>query len=227
MLGSRGSVVPTFRQQIEAGGPVTVTHPDMIRYFMTIPEAVSLILQAGAMAEGYGTYVLEMGRPVAITDLARKMIEIMGAPNVKIKFVGLRPGEKLKEELFEEGEEREPTPHQMVFKLSSENMTPPATGTSPNWSTPWSSTPAARRREDPSNSCAGRPQLLGRRPAGSHGEQARSPTLARFGLRPPLVSTLAALRPSLVSNASAFGLAFSFFGSGHALRRATNRCLRR
>src|SRR5918911_2326718 len=125
VLGSRGSVVPTFRQQIEVGGPVTVTHPDMIRYFMTIPEAVSLILQAGAMAEAYGTYVLEMGRPVAITDLARKMIEIMGAPNVKIKFVGLRPGEKLKEELFEEGEERDSTSHQMVFKLSSENMSPP------------------------------------------------------------------------------------------------------
>jgi len=125
VLGSRGSVVPTFRQQIEAGGPVTVTHPDMIRYFMTIPEAVSLILQAGAMAEGYGTYVLEMGRPVAITDLARKMIEIMGAPNVQIKFVGLRPGEKLKEELFEEGEEREQTGHQMVFRLSAENMSPP------------------------------------------------------------------------------------------------------
>jgi FlaA1/EpsC-like NDP-sugar epimerase len=125
VLGSRGSVVPTFRQQIEAGGPVTVTHPDMIRYFMTIPEAVSLILQAGAMAEGYGTYVLEMGRPVAITDLARKMIEIMGAPNVAIKFVGLRPGEKLKEELSEEGEQMDPTAHQMVFRLSSENMSPP------------------------------------------------------------------------------------------------------
>jgi FlaA1/EpsC-like NDP-sugar epimerase len=125
VLGSRGSVVPTFRQQIEAGGPVTVTHPDMIRYFMTIPEAVSLILQAGAMAEGYGTYVLEMGRPVAITDLARKMIEIMGAPNVTIKFVGLRPGEKLKEELSEEGEQKVPTSHQMVFRLSSENMSPP------------------------------------------------------------------------------------------------------
>src|SRR5215208_2956558 len=125
VLGSRGSVVPTFRQQIEAGGPVTVTHPDMIRYFMTIPEAVSLILQAGAMAEGYGTYVLEMGRPVAITDLARKMIEIMGAPNVTIKFVGLRPGEKLKEELSEEGEQRGTTDHQMVFRLSSENMSPP------------------------------------------------------------------------------------------------------
>src|ERR687885_525422 len=125
VLGSRGSVVPTFKKQIEAGGPVTVTHPEMIRYFMTIPEAVSLILQAGAMAEGYGTYVLEMGRPVAITDLARKMIEIMGAPNVKMKFVGLRPGEKLKEELFEKGEERESTQHPMVFKLSSENMSPP------------------------------------------------------------------------------------------------------
>jgi FlaA1/EpsC-like NDP-sugar epimerase len=126
VLGSRGSVVPTFRQQIEAGGPVTVTHPDMIRYFMTIPEAVSLILQAGAMAEGYGTYVLEMGRPVAITDLARKMIEIMGAPNVTIKFVGLRPGEKLKEELSEEGEQRDTTAHPMVFRLSSENMSPPS-----------------------------------------------------------------------------------------------------
>ena len=125
VLDSRGSVVPTFRQQIEAGGPVTVTHPDMIRYFMTIPEAVSLILQAGAMAERYGTYVLEMGRPVAITDLARKMIEIMGAANVQIKFVGLRPGEKMKEELFEAGEERVLTDHQMVFKLSTENMTPP------------------------------------------------------------------------------------------------------
>jgi FlaA1/EpsC-like NDP-sugar epimerase len=124
VLGSRGSVVPTFRQQIEAGGPVTVTHPDMIRYFMTIPEAVSLILQAGAMAEGYGTYVLEMGRPVAITDLARKMIGIMGAPNVKIQFTGLRPGEKLKEELFEASESRAETDHPMVFRLSSEVKSP-------------------------------------------------------------------------------------------------------
>jgi FlaA1/EpsC-like NDP-sugar epimerase len=125
VLGSRGSVVPIFRQQIEAGGPVTVTHPEMIRYFMTIPEAVSLILQAGAMAEGYGTYVLEMGRPIRITDLARKMIEIMGAPSVQIKFIGLRPGEKLKEELFEEGEQRRATEHPMVFHLVSENMSPP------------------------------------------------------------------------------------------------------
>jgi FlaA1/EpsC-like NDP-sugar epimerase len=125
VLGSRGSVVPTFKQQIEAGGPVTVTHPEMIRYFMTIPEAVSLILQAGAMADDYGTYVLEMGRPVRITDLAKKMIEIMGAPNVQVKFIGLRPGEKLKEELFEEGEERTQTDHPMVFRLLSENAGPP------------------------------------------------------------------------------------------------------
>ena len=123
VLGSRGSVVPTFRQQIEAGGPVTVTHPDMIRYFMTIPEAVSLILQTGAMAEGYGTYVLEMGRPVAIVELAQKMIEIMGAPNVQIKFVGLRPGEKLREELSEENEQQISTEHAMVFQLVSEDAT--------------------------------------------------------------------------------------------------------
>ncbi|HZY65951.1 MAG TPA: SDR family NAD(P)-dependent oxidoreductase, partial [Rubrobacteraceae bacterium] len=122
VLGSRGSVVPTFRQQIEAGGPVTVTHPDMIRYFMTIPEAVSLILQAGAMAEGYGTYMLEMGRPIAITDLARKMIEVMGAQNVQIKFIGLRPGEKLREELSGEGEQQVSTDHPMVFQLISEGM---------------------------------------------------------------------------------------------------------
>jgi FlaA1/EpsC-like NDP-sugar epimerase len=118
VLGSRGSVVPTFRRQIEAGGPVTVTHPEITRYFMLIPEAVSLILQAGAMAESsYGTYVLEMGRPVKIVDLATKMIEVMGAKDVEIKFIGLRPGEKLHEVLSEESEQRAATAHPMVFRL--------------------------------------------------------------------------------------------------------------
>lgn len=117
VLGSRGSVVPTFRRQIEAGGPVTVTHPEMARYFMLIPEAVSLILQAGAMADSYGTYVLEMGRPVKIVDLATKMIEVMGAKGVKIRFIGLRPGEKLHETLSEESEHRAATAHPMVFRL--------------------------------------------------------------------------------------------------------------
>ncbi len=117
VLGSRGSVVPTFRRQIEAGGPVTVTHPEMTRYFMLIPEAVSLILQAGAMADSYGTYVLEMGRPVKIVDLATKMIEIMHAKGVEIKFIGLRPGEKLHEVLSEASERRAATAHPMVFRL--------------------------------------------------------------------------------------------------------------
>ncbi len=120
VLGSRGSVVPTFRRQIEAGGPVTVTHPEMTRYFMTIPEAVSLILQAGAMADSYGTYLLEMGQPVKIVDLARKMIEIMGAKGVQMKFTGLRPGEKIYEELSGVDERRDSTEHPMVFRLVSE-----------------------------------------------------------------------------------------------------------
>jgi len=124
VLGSRGSVVPTFQRQIEAGGPVTVTHPEMTRYFMIISEAVSLILQAGAMADSYGIYVLEMGRPVKIVDLATKMIEVMGARGVRLKYVGLRPGEKLHETLSEESERRAPTPHPMVFRLLPKNPPP-------------------------------------------------------------------------------------------------------
>jgi FlaA1/EpsC-like NDP-sugar epimerase len=127
VLGSRGSVVPTFRRQIEAGGPVTVTHPEITRYFMLIPEAVSLILQAGAMADSYGIYVLEMGLPVKIVDLARKMIEVMGAKDVKVRFTGLRPGEKLHEVLSEESDEdRVATDHPMVFRLVPKN--PPSSG---------------------------------------------------------------------------------------------------
>jgi FlaA1/EpsC-like NDP-sugar epimerase len=124
VLGSRGSVVPTFRRQIEAGGPVTVTHPEMTRYFMITSEAVSLILQAGAMADSYGIYVLEMGRPVKIVDLATKMIEVMGARGVNLKYVGLRPGEKLHETLSEESEDRAATDHPMVYRLVPKNPAP-------------------------------------------------------------------------------------------------------
>lgn len=112
VLGSRGSVIPLFRQQIRAGGPVTVTHPDMLRYFMTIPEAVGLVIQAGSRSVNGGLYLLDMGEPVRIADLARNMIALSGLRpdvDIMIEFSGIRPGEKLKEELLIESEDCEPT----------------------------------------------------------------------------------------------------------------------
>ncbi len=118
VMGSAGSVIPIFREQIAAGGPVTVTHPDMVRYFMTIPEASQLVLEAGAMGEGGEIFILDMGEPVRILDLAKDMISLSGLKpfeDVDIVFTGVRPGEKLFEELETVGENIAKTRHPKIF----------------------------------------------------------------------------------------------------------------
>ena len=119
VLGSNGSVIPIFKEQIRAGGPVTVTHPDIIRYFMLIPEACKLVLEAGTMGKGGEIFVFDMGQPVKIVDLAKRMISLSGARNVEIEFTGLRDGEKLYEEVLNDKEGTLPTvnPKIMVAKV--------------------------------------------------------------------------------------------------------------
>ncbi len=123
VLGSRGSVLEVFRKQIEQGGPITVTHPDMERYFMTIPEAVGLVLQAGVIGKSGDLFVLDMGKPMKIIDLAKNFIGLSGYDlgDIEIKITGLRPGEKLKEELWEKEEIIEKTEHPKIFKIASPN----------------------------------------------------------------------------------------------------------
>lgn len=115
VLGSNGSVIPLFKDQIKHGGPVTVTHPEIIRYFMTIPEACQLVLEAGAMGKGGEIFIFDMGKPVKILDLAKRMIRLSGSKNIKIEFTGLRNGEKLYEELLNLDEYTKPTHHEKIM----------------------------------------------------------------------------------------------------------------
>nr|WP_229263876.1 polysaccharide biosynthesis protein [Cohnella cholangitidis] len=130
VLGSRGSVIPLFKKQIEHGGPVTVTHPDMVRYFMTIPEAVQLVIQAGAITNGGETFILDMGKPVKISDLAFDLIRLSGLePNkdINVVYTGIRPGEKLFEEILSKDEGASATKHDRIYvgipqKVSGERL---------------------------------------------------------------------------------------------------------
>jgi FlaA1/EpsC-like NDP-sugar epimerase len=127
VLGSSGSVVPIFRRQIAAGGPVTVTDPEMTRYFMTIPEAVQLVIRAGSLAQGGEVFALDMGEPMRIMDLAEKMIAFSGLQigrDIAIEIIGRRPGEKLHEQLFNAYERPEPTPAQKIRRTVRPGLDP-------------------------------------------------------------------------------------------------------
>ena len=114
MLGSNGSVIPLFKEQLKKGGPLTVTHPNIIRFFMLIPEACKLVLEAGTKGNGGEIFVFDMGKPVRIADLAERMIRLSGAKDVKVEFTGLRAGEKLYEEVLNEQENTKPSFHEKI-----------------------------------------------------------------------------------------------------------------
>ena len=118
VLGSNGSVIPIFKEQIRKGGPITVTHPDIIRFFMLIPEACKLVLEAGTMGKGGEIFVFDMGAPVRIVDLAKRMIKLSAAQDVEIQFTGLRDGEKLYEEVLNDAEQTKPTHHPKIMIAS-------------------------------------------------------------------------------------------------------------
>jgi FlaA1/EpsC-like NDP-sugar epimerase len=130
VLGSRGSVVPAFEKQIDMGGPVTITHPEMSRYFMSMPEAASLIIQAAAITTGGDLFMLDMGQQIKIEDLAYRLIRLRGlrpGVDIPIKYVGIRPGEKLHEDLIGDGEERHLTSHPAIFRVQSSEHVEPET----------------------------------------------------------------------------------------------------
>ncbi|MDR6853958.1 FlaA1/EpsC-like NDP-sugar epimerase [Variovorax guangxiensis] len=199
VLDSSGSVVPLFRQQIRNGGPITLTHLDITRYFMTIPEAAQLVIQAGAMASGGDVFVLDMGEPIRIVDLARRMVELSGmtvrdadnpAGDIEIRVVGLRPGEKLYEELLI-GDNPMPTLHPRILKARDDFPLGRAVAST---GAPEGRTRDQRRALDPAAAAAHGARLPAARGGGGLGPpRAARRARRRCGLRR---SRVAALRPA-------------------------------